>query len=156
MNYRLYQDMANAHITQLEREAQDARLAGHERAHVKSTLSTLTGLPLRLIAQLRRHHGLHGFGLRTSTNLSLGPLQCEFDAVADHSSPACEEVGGANDTAGSPGRWTPRNDSTLRFEENHVDNTGITNIELQMSLREDEIASKKTCNAVHFCCASAS
>jgi hypothetical protein len=130
--------------------------------HGTSKPLNLTGLALRLAARLRWHPGSHGLELRASSDLSLVPPQClvspqcEFDSVADQANPGCEALDGANRAAGVPGLWSTRDDLTLRFNEDHVDNTEIMNFELPLSLLGDGFASKKLCIVMNCCRVNAS
>jgi|HubBroStandDraft_5_1064220.scaffolds.fasta_scaffold523926_3 hypothetical protein len=76
MIYRFYQDLATAHITELEQEAQDSRLARCRGVHVKSRLSYVTGLVPRIFTQLHRLPGSHRPGFRALAHLSIVPPQC--------------------------------------------------------------------------------
>jgi hypothetical protein len=138
MIYRFYQDLATAHITDLEREAQEARLIRRRGVHVKSKLSNLSGLASRLVTQLRRLHGSKRLGLRALAD------QCEIDQAADFSKPAREALGGASRIAGFPGPRSTRDDSALCLEESNFHDTGI--FDSEMSLHEDEFASTKPGN----------
>ncbi len=133
MTYRFYQDLAKAHIAELEQEAQDARLARLRGAHVRSTPSNLKRLALHLFARLRQHSDSHGFGLRALTELSLASPPGEFDLVGDRSHPAREVLDGANHVAGRS-----------------------KNPNLQMRLGEDEFSSSTLCVAMQSCCENAS
>lgn len=90
--YRFYQDLANAHIAELEREARDARLARRRGARVKSELSNVTVPAPQLLPRLRRIFDSHRFGFRTPAGLSLVPQRCEFNPVVDHSNRECEVI----------------------------------------------------------------
>jgi hypothetical protein len=75
--------------------------------------------------------------------LPLVTPQCEFDPVADYSSPACEELGDASHVAGFFTLRSTGDVSTPFVEECHGHNTGITNIDSQMSLQEDDFTSTR-------------
>jgi len=141
MNYRFYQDQANAHIAELEQRAQGARLARRRGLDVEPKPPYLNGSAWRLVTQLRLFPSSHRPGFRASAHLSLVPPKREFDPVTDYSSPACAELGGASHIARVLALRSTGDDSTPHFEEGHFHNTGITNIDSQMSLQEDEFGS---------------
>jgi hypothetical protein len=157
--YRFYKDLANAHISELEHEAQDARLArpaGLRGAHIKSKPSNLTRLAPRLVKLLHRLIGSLGLGVRGRTDTSLVAPQREFAPVVDHSCPAREILGGAKRIAGTPGSWSTNDDLTLQREEDQDHHTGNRNIDLQMRVREDETSSTELRSAMHSRCTIAS
>jgi hypothetical protein len=129
MIYRFYQDLANAHIAELEHEAQGAHLARRRAVHVQSKFASLTGLAPRLVTRLRRLPGSHRPRPRASAHLVLMPPKSEIDLVADQSVLAREVLGGESHIAGVSHLRAPRHDSTLRFEDGHLPNIAETLIE---------------------------
>jgi len=126
--YRFYRDLANARITELEQEAQDARLARRRGVHVKSLLAFYAGVAPRLVTRLRRVPGLHRPGFGSLAHPLLVSPQCQFDVVADHSQPGREVLGGACHSAGSRGLLSTRDDSTPCLGDSQFHNPATARI----------------------------
>ena len=144
MMHRLYQDLANAHIAELEQESQSARLARPRGARVGFKVSKVTRFVARPVTPLRRLLGWKRLGLRRSADRSSVSPRCECDQVAGDLNPVLEIQGGAHRIGRSHELRSTRYDAPPCSQERPLSDTGIMNIPPETGVKDDESASTKS------------